>query len=90
MNRQEFIKKIYSRNYVNKIVGRVKLLGSSSNTDPYELLICRLITSVLLFCICLYSFKYGYIISPIATIIYYNIFNELFLNNKIKTRTTIL
>lgn len=87
MNRQEFIKKIYSKNYINKIVSKVKSLGSSNDTDPYDLLISRLITSVILFCICLYSFKYGYIIAPIVTVIYYNIFNNLFLDNKIKKRT---
>jgi len=89
MNRQEFIKKIYSKKYIDKIVSRVKLLGNS-DVEPYNLLICRLITSVILFCICLYFFSYGYIIAPIATIVYYNIYNELFLNNKIKNRTTIL
>lgn len=90
MNRQEFIKKIYSRNYVNKIVNKVKLLGSSDNTNPYDLLITRLFTSVILFCICLYCFQYGYIIAPIATVIYYNVFNDIFLNNKIRKRTMIL
>jgi len=89
MNRHEFIKKIYSKKYIDKIVSRVKLLGNS-DVEPYNLLICRLITSVILFCICLYFFSYGYIIAPIATIVYYNIYNELFLNNKIKNRTTIL
>lgn len=89
MNRQEFIKKIYSKKYIDKIVGRVKLLGNT-NVDPYNLLIYRLITSVILFCVCLYCFSYGYIIAPIVTIIYYNIYNDICLNNKIKSRTMIL
>ena len=79
MNRQEFIKKIYSKKYVDKIVAKVKLLGISNNTDPYNLLICRLATSIILFCLCLYSFEYGYVIAPVATVIYYNVYNELFL-----------
>ena len=90
MNRQEFIKKIYSKNYINKIVSSVKLLGSSSSIDPFDLLICRLITSVILFCFCLYCFKYGYIIAPIATVVYYNVFNNIFLYDKIKRRNIIL
>ena len=61
MNRQEFIKKIYSKKYVNKMISKVKLLGISNNIDPYEFLLTRLITSLILFCICLYSFKYGYL-----------------------------
>lgn len=89
MNRQEFIKKIYSKKYIDKIVGRVKLLGNT-NVDPYNLLIYRLITSVILFCVCLYCFSYGYIIAPIVTLIYYNVYNDICLNNKVKSRTILL
>lgn len=87
MNRQEFIKKIYSRNYINKIVNKVKLLGSSSEVDPYNFLICRLITSLILFCLCLYTFKYGYIIAPVVTVLYYFTLQDLFVDSKIKKRT---
>lgn len=90
MNKQEFIKKIYSKKYVDKVVSKVKLLGIKSNVDPYNLLICRLITSVILFCICLYSFDYGYIIAPVATILYYNIFNDLFIDSRIRKRNIVL
>ena len=90
MNRQEFIKKIYSRNYINKIISKVKLLGTNDNTDPYNLLITRLITSVILFCLCLYNYKYGYIIAPIVTVIYYNVFNEMTLDSKIRKRNSEL
>lgn len=86
MNREEFIKKIYSNNYVNKIVAKVKLLGSKDNTDAYDLMICRLITSLVLFCICLYCLDYGYIIGPVATVVYYFIFQEIALDGKIKRR----
>jgi tight adherence protein C len=90
MNRQEFIKKIYSKSYIDKIIKKVNLLGYSDNTDPYNFLISRLISLVLVFCICLYAFSYGYLIAPIATVIYYNLYNEIFLNNKIKKRNIIL
>ena len=69
MNRQEFIKKIYSKNYISKLFKKVKLLGSNCKIDPYDLLISRLISSIILFCICLYSFKYGYIVAPCVTVI---------------------
>jgi len=90
MNRHEFIKKIYSRKYIDKIIKKVKLLGSSSNVDSYNFLISRLITSVILFCLCLYIFKYGYIIAPVVTVIYYFVLQELFIDSKIKNRTTRL
>lgn len=90
MNKQEFIKKIYSKKYIDKIVTKVKLFGTKNNTDPYNLLLCRLITSVILFCLCLYSFDYGYIIAPCATVIYYNVFNDLFINSKVRKRNIVL
>ena len=87
MNKQEFIKKIYSRNYINRIVGKVKLLGTNDKTDPYSFMLMRLITSLILFCLCLYNFKYGYIFSPIITIIYYIFYSEIVLDSKIRKRT---
>jgi len=90
MNRCEFIKKIYSNNYINKIISKVKLLGTDDNTDPYDFLMSRLISSVILFCICLYCFEYGYIIAPIAVVVFYNIYNDLFLDSKIRKRNSIL
>ena len=90
MNRQEFIGKIYSKSYIDKIIKKVNLLGYSDNTDPYSFLISRLISLVLIFCICLYTFDYGYIIAPIATVIYYNLYNEIFLNSKIRKRNITL
>ena len=89
MNRYEFINKIYSKNYLNKIKTKVKLLGNSK-IDPYDFLIIRLITSVLIFGICLYSFNYGYIIAPIAVLIYYYVYNDLLLDSKIKKRNCLL
>ena len=87
MNREEFIRKIYSRNYINKIVNKVKLLGSKNNINAYDLMICRLITSLVIFGIVLYSVNYGYIIAPIVTVIYYFVFQELFLDGKIRKRS---
>ena len=90
MNKVEFIKKIYSKNYVDKLIRKVKLLGSSSSVDPYDFLISRLILSVIIFGLCLYSFKYGYIIAPIVTVIYYFVFQDIFIDSKLKKRTVEL
>ena len=90
MNRQEFIRRLYSRKYVNKIVAKFKLLGITNNMDPFDFLISRIITSVILFCLCLYCLDYGYFIAPIVLVIYYNLFNEIFLNAKIKKRNILL
>ena len=90
MNRQEFIKKIYSRNYIDKMSKKIKLLGSSNNLNLYDVLITRLITSLIIFILCLYNYTYGYIVAPIVTVIYYFIFQDLVVDSKIKKRTMVL
>ena len=90
MNRRDLIKKIYSKKYINKIKAKVKLLGNDSKLNPYDILIIRLLSSILIFGICLYSFNYGYIIAPIVTVIYYIFYNEIVLDSKIKKRNALL
>lgn len=90
MNKQDFIKKIYSKTYIEKIIKKFNLLGFNNNVDPYDFLLSRMISLVLVFCICIYVFNYGYIIAPIVSVIYFYLFNEVFLNNKIRKRNTIL
>lgn len=90
MSKEEFIKKLYSENYIKKIVSKIKLLGYKNVINPYDYLMIRLVSSMILFCFCLYSNNYGYIVGPIIVFIYYNIFNSLFLDSKIKKRTMLL
>lgn len=90
MNRAEFIKKIYSRSYIEKTRKKIKLLGNDNKIDLYDFLLIRLLSSIFLFCICLYCFSYGYIIAPIVTVIYYFFYNEILIDNKIKKRNTSL
>ena len=90
MNRAEFIKKIYSRNYIDKIRKKIKMLGNDNKLDLYDFLLIRLISMILLFCISLYCFDYGYIVAPIVTIIYYYAYNEILIDSKIKKRNFLL
>lgn len=90
MKKEELIKIIYSENYLKKTISKIKSLGYKNNLNPYDFLIIRLITSIILFCLCISKNKYGYIIAPIATIIYHNIFNYILIDNKIKKRTITL
>lgn len=90
MNKEEFIRKIYNKKYVENTIKKVKLLGIDNEINPYSLMTNRLITSVILFCILLYVFEKGYIISPIITAIYYYLFTKVTLNDKIKKRTMTL
>ncbi len=90
MNKQEFIRRLYSKWYIERMENKVKLLGTGDKTNAYDLIITRLITSILVFVICIVSFKYGYIVAPVATLIYYFLFDGIVIDSKIKKRSTKL
>ena len=70
MNKEEFIRTIYNKKYVDKIVKKFKLLGYDNTLNPYDVMVTRLVTSILVFCISLYVSEYGYIVAPILSIIF--------------------
>ena len=90
MNREEFVNKIYSEKYINKLKGKVKLLGTGNNMNAYNIIITRLFCLIMLFILVLYLFDYGYIWAPIVTVICYFVYNMLVLDNKIRIRTSKL
>ena len=90
MNKEELVSKIYNKRYIEKLVNKVKLLGFNDKTSAYDLMINRLVTSVIIFIILLFIFDYGYIIAPIGTLIYYLLFNKASIDDKIKKRSVRL
>ncbi len=87
MNKEDLVRKIYSEGYINKQISKVKMLGTGDKTNVYDLILSRLLSSVIMFMIIIYSFKYGYIIAPCFSLLYYYLFNRIFLDNKLKKRT---
>ena len=87
MNKEEFVSRIYSSSYIDKIKKKVNLLGIGNKINPYDLIITRLITSVFIFVLIIYIYNYGYILGPIVTCLYYFLYNKIVLSNKIKKRT---
>lgn len=90
MNKEEFVRKVYSDRYVDKFIDKVNLLGANKKVNPYNLIIARLSSSIIIFIIILYFMKYGYILAPVITFLYYMLFNQVVINNKIKKRTVKL
>ena len=86
MNKEELIRKLYSDRYVNNFIKKVNLLGMKRKLDPYNTIILRAITTFIIFVIILYNYDYGYIWAPVGACVYYILFNQLFINKKIKKR----
>ena len=87
MNKEEFVRKIYSENYINKQIAKIKLLGTGNKMNVYDLIVGRLLSSSIVFMVILYLFDYGYILAPIITLLYYILFSRVSLDNKLKKRT---
>ena len=90
MNKEEFVSKIYNKMYIDKIINKVKLLGFNDKTSAYDLIITRLVTSIIIFILLLFIFDYGYIVAPIGTLVYYLLFNKASIDDKIKKRSVKL
>lgn len=86
MNKEDFIARIYNKKYIQKLVSKIKLLGTGDKTSAYDVIVTRLITSVLVFLILLFLSNYGYIVAPIGTFLYYSLYTNATLDDKIKKR----
>lgn len=86
MNKEDFINRVYSKNHIKKMEEKVKLLGVANKLNYQDLIIGRLLSSVIMFIFILYMNRYGYILAPIITVIYYFAFNYFVLDKKIKKR----
>ena len=87
MNKEEFIRKIYSESYSNKQIAKIKLLGTGNKMNVYDMIVGRLLSSFIVFMLILYLSKYGYILAPIITVLYYILFSRVVLDDKLKKRT---
>ena len=81
------LRSLYSKKVLNKIDEKINLLGVSSRVSTLTFLNIRLITMIVLGIVVLVSFDYGYVYMPFVMIIYYILFEKIFLNRKIKKRT---
>ena len=87
MNKEELITRVYNKKYIEKQRKKVKLLGIGDRTNVYDLILVRLLTTILLFILCFVTFNYGYIIAPVAAFVYYFLFTLLTIDDKLKKRT---
>lgn len=85
----KFIKKIYREHEIKRINAKITSLRNYP-LDEISFLNIRLITTLILFFITLLIFKAGYITSPIISLIYYYLFEYIFLDTLIIKRTNKL
>ncbi len=81
------LRNLYSEKQLSRIDEKINLLGVSSRMSTVSFLNTRLITMIVLGIVVFVSFDYGYIYMPFVMVIYYILFEKVFLDMKIKKRT---
>lgn len=89
-NKNYISRKIYSKNTVNEINRKIKLLGVNNGLDTYTFLNLRLFGTIIIFFALLFVSRFGYIIAPILAFLYYRGITYYLLDYKIKIRRVIL
>lgn len=79
--------KLYSNKTIKKYKNKINLLGKDHNFISVEkFLNIRILSSLIIFFMLIYLFEWGYILSPIITIIYFCFYSNIFLDSKINIR----
>lgn len=79
-------KKLYSKKEVSIIDKKIKLLGQSSKMDCYKFLNIRFFGMIILFILTFILNKFGYLLAPIISIIYYKGITYILLDSRINLR----
>ena len=84
------ISRIHSKATIDKYQKRVNLLGYKNSYDVTNFLDIRLISSIFLFFVLLYTMRFGYIIAPIATFLYFTFLPKVVIDMKVEKRANKL
>lgn len=77
----------YREKTLDDLNKKINLLGINSKYNVLTFMNIRIFTSIILFILMIITFKYGYIVSPIITYLYYRYLPNLYFDSKIKKRS---
>ena len=85
-----FNKTVYDKKSVQRMEKKIKKLGIKNDIDTITFMNLRLITTILVFVIILCITRFGYIIAPILSLVYYVLYEKFLLDDRLKRRTVKL
>lgn len=83
---KHIIERIYRAKTILYYENKIKLLGSNFKYNVYNLLLVRLIISIIIFVLFLVFSSYGFLLAPIISILFYILSEKLFIDLKIYRR----
>ena len=87
MNEENYLeKKFYRKKTIEDVNKKIKLLGVSTKLTVYKFLNLRLIGSILVFALTFYFSSLGFVLAPLASVLFYLGITYFMLDEKIKIR----
>lgn len=86
----EVVKLICREETIDKIQRKINLLGINSNINVYTFMSYRILLTFVVFMISLFHIKFGYIIAPIISYVFYQVFPNMYFSPKIKKRKKMI
>lgn len=80
------IKNIFSRKYINNYKQKLKYIGPNNKMTLENFLISRLFLTIILLVICLLIPKYGIILAIVLVPLFYFLYTNILIDNKIRIR----
>lgn len=86
MKNKQMILSIYRKSTIKKIKNKMLKAGSNFKIDALEFLNIRIISTILIFCLIMFISNKGFILAPIISLIYFALYENIFLDLKINSR----
>lgn len=80
------IRKIYREKDIEKIEKKIIMLGPKANFDAITFLNIRMITTVLVFVLTIYTTNLGYVFGPLLSVLYYYLYYYIKITRPMKLR----
>ena len=84
--KNKLIYRLYRKSTITKLENKVKKLGSNNDFSLDLFLTGRLILTIIIFIVSLVSSKYGYILAPLSSVLFYILMEDLFIDYRIRKR----
>ena len=81
-----FTSRLYREKTLSKIQNKIVMLGNNAKFDAITFMNIRLITTLVIFILVIYWGNLSYIYAPFIAVIYYVLFEYIFLENPLKKR----
>lgn len=86
MDKNELARRIYSSKEIDRIEKKINLLGRNKKIDVLKFLNVRILGTIVIFIIILYTFSFGYLLAPLVSVLFYLFYERVVIDNYVAKR----